>query len=122
MLIVCYYLLAIDSNDNKCTEEGEVFEYQEEEDQGHANQGNPSNFVAYLNPSFTPHDLLRIIKMHDFILLLLLNNNCWRLSSTSQLLSSLWMTPPLTPIYPPELGARWLSSMPLEKLVVEQKL
>jgi hypothetical protein len=54
MLIVCYYLLAIDSNDNKCTEEGEVFEYQEEEDQGHANQGNPSNFVAYLNPSFTP--------------------------------------------------------------------
>jgi hypothetical protein len=28
---VCFYLPAIDSNDNECTEEGEVFEYREEE-------------------------------------------------------------------------------------------
>jgi hypothetical protein len=30
-----------------CTKEGEVFEYQEE-DQGQANQGKPSKLVAYL--------------------------------------------------------------------------
>jgi hypothetical protein len=28
------YLLALDSNDTECTEEGEVIEYLEEEDQG----------------------------------------------------------------------------------------
>jgi hypothetical protein len=32
---------AIESNE-ECTEEGEVFEYQEEEDQGQATQGKPS--------------------------------------------------------------------------------
>jgi hypothetical protein len=35
---------AIDSNE-ECTEEGEVFEYQEEEDQGLASQGKPSNLM-----------------------------------------------------------------------------
>jgi hypothetical protein len=30
--------------------EGEVFEYQEEEDQRLANQGKPSKLDAYLNP------------------------------------------------------------------------
>jgi hypothetical protein len=39
---------AIESNDD-CAEEGEVFEYQEEGDQGQANQGKPST-CAYLNP------------------------------------------------------------------------
>jgi hypothetical protein len=38
----------IESNDVECTEEGEVFEYQEEEDQGQANQGKPSILDAYL--------------------------------------------------------------------------
>jgi hypothetical protein len=42
MLIVCVVdFSAIDSND-ECAEEGEVFEYQEEGDQGQANQGKPS--------------------------------------------------------------------------------
>jgi hypothetical protein len=36
-----FIFLAIDSND-ECAEEGEVFEYQEEGDQGQANQGKPS--------------------------------------------------------------------------------
>jgi hypothetical protein len=45
-----YYLLALDSNDTECTEEGEVIEYQEEEDQGQANQGKPSKLDAYPNP------------------------------------------------------------------------
>jgi hypothetical protein len=40
-LFVCYYFPAIESNE-ECTEEGEVFEYQEEEDQGQTNQGKPS--------------------------------------------------------------------------------
>jgi hypothetical protein len=39
---------AIESNDD-CAEEGELFEYQEEGDQGQANQGKPST-CAYLNP------------------------------------------------------------------------
>jgi hypothetical protein len=40
---VCLRFLfpAIESNDD-CAEEGEVFEYQEEGDQGQANQGKPS--------------------------------------------------------------------------------
>jgi hypothetical protein len=50
VLIYCYCLPAIDSNENECTEEGEIFEYQEEEDQGQANQGKPSKLVAYLIP------------------------------------------------------------------------
>jgi hypothetical protein len=42
MLIVCFYFfLAIDPND-ECAKEGKVFEYQEEGDQGQANQGKPS--------------------------------------------------------------------------------
>jgi hypothetical protein len=40
---------AIESN-KECAEGGEVFEYQEEEDQGQATQGKPSKLDAYLNP------------------------------------------------------------------------
>jgi hypothetical protein len=43
------FLPVIESNDTECTEEGELYEYQEEEDQGQANQGKPSILVAYLN-------------------------------------------------------------------------
>jgi hypothetical protein len=46
----CCFLPTIESNDDECTEEGEVYEYQEEEDQGLANQGKPSKLVAYLIP------------------------------------------------------------------------
>jgi hypothetical protein len=45
---VCYYLPAIDPIDKECTREGEIFEYQEEEDQGQANQGKPSKLDSYL--------------------------------------------------------------------------
>jgi hypothetical protein len=52
MLVTCaclyiycvFFFPAIESNE-ECTEEGEVFEYQEEEDQGLANQGKPSNLM-----------------------------------------------------------------------------
>jgi hypothetical protein len=61
---VCYYFSAIESNE-ECTEEGEVFEYQEEENQGQATQGKPSKVVAYLNPI---HLILQVaymfIKLH----------------------------------------------------------
>jgi hypothetical protein len=45
-------LSALDSNDAGFSEEGEVFEYQEE-DQGQADQGKPSKLVASLIPVFT---------------------------------------------------------------------
>jgi hypothetical protein len=41
LLCVCCCFPVIESNDD-CAEEGEVFEYQEEGDQGQANQGKPS--------------------------------------------------------------------------------
>jgi hypothetical protein len=49
MLVTCvcmyaFIFRAIDSND-ECAEEGEVFGYQEEGDQGQANQGKPSNLM-----------------------------------------------------------------------------
>jgi hypothetical protein len=46
MYIYCALLFfsTIEPNE-ECTEEGEVFEYQEEEDQGLANQGKPSNLM-----------------------------------------------------------------------------
>jgi hypothetical protein len=41
LCVIVVVFLAIESNDN-CAEEGEVLEYQEEGDQGQANQGKPS--------------------------------------------------------------------------------
>jgi hypothetical protein len=41
---VLLFFLTIESN-KEYAEEGEVFEYQEEEDQGLANQGKPSNLM-----------------------------------------------------------------------------
>jgi hypothetical protein len=52
MLVCSLFVIslpALESNDTECTEEGEVFDYQEE-DQGQANQGKPSKLVAYLIP------------------------------------------------------------------------
>jgi hypothetical protein len=47
-LLCAIIFLAIKLN-KKCTREGEVFEYQEEEGQGQATQGKPYKLVAYLN-------------------------------------------------------------------------
>jgi hypothetical protein len=51
---MCAYLYviifpAIELNEES-VEEGEVFEYQEEEYQGLANQGKPSKLDVYVNP------------------------------------------------------------------------
>jgi hypothetical protein len=48
-LLLLFLLPAIESNDTECNEEGEVYEYQEEEDQRLANQGKPSKLDACLN-------------------------------------------------------------------------
>jgi hypothetical protein len=66
MLIVCVVIFpAIESNDD-CAEEGEVFEYQEEGDQGQANQGKPSTCCIpepyyYIMHGFTSVFLICIV-------------------------------------------------------------
>jgi hypothetical protein len=53
-----YYLSALDSNDTESIEEGKVFEYQEEEDQGQATQGKPSTWCISESYCYTMHCLL----------------------------------------------------------------
>jgi hypothetical protein len=53
-LLCAFIFPAIESNE-ECTEGGEVYEYQEEEDQGQATQGKPSILDAYLNLSIHLH-------------------------------------------------------------------
>jgi hypothetical protein len=95
---MCAYLYviifpAIESN-KECAEEGEVFQYQDEEDQGLANQGKPSILDAYLNP------IHLLCRLHEGLLncmFLYCYSSCSNYivgsSSTSQLLSSFEMTP-----------------------------
>jgi hypothetical protein len=45
IFIVCYYFFPVIESNEECTEEGEIFEYLEEEDQGQATQGKPSNLL-----------------------------------------------------------------------------
>jgi hypothetical protein len=79
------FLPAVESNDIECTEEGEVYEYQEEEDQGEANQGKPSILVAYLILFTYLHVSPKFTKVHVFIYCYRpCSNYCW-LSSTSQI-------------------------------------
>jgi hypothetical protein len=47
-LLLLSLLPEIESNDTECNEEGEVYVYQEEEDQGLANQGKPPILDEYL--------------------------------------------------------------------------
>jgi hypothetical protein len=53
-IFICVLLFfpAIESN-KECTEEGEVYEYQDEEYQGQANQGKPSNLLHIWIPIYT---------------------------------------------------------------------
>jgi hypothetical protein len=70
----------------------EVFE-DFKDNQGQATQGKPSILVAYLDPSFTYASFFMFYAKcivfncyYPFIAIY------WRLGSTSQLLSSIWMT------------------------------
>jgi hypothetical protein len=67
---VVVYFPAIESNDD-CVEEGEVFEYQEEGDQGQANQGKPSTY-AYLNPIKSLCIILLLLLLLCIVLLIFL--------------------------------------------------
>jgi hypothetical protein len=49
-IYLCVIIFLVIELNEECTEEGEVYEYQHEEDQGQANQGKPSKLVAYLIP------------------------------------------------------------------------
>jgi hypothetical protein len=69
--LCCYYLPTLDSNDIECTEEGEVYEYQEEEDQGQATQGKPST-CAYLNPNNSLCMVLLLFSYYALFSILLL--------------------------------------------------
>jgi hypothetical protein len=84
---------AIESNE-ECAEEGEVFEYQEEEDQGLANQGKPSILDAYLIPI---HSLCRLHKGLLKYMFLYCYSSCsnYLLAQAPQakLISSFEMTP-----------------------------
>jgi hypothetical protein len=50
-------------NGNECIEEGEIFEYQEE-DRGQDEKGKPSKLVAYLILVLLLHVLKMFMKMH----------------------------------------------------------
>jgi hypothetical protein len=57
---------AIESNDD-CAEEGEVFEYHEEGDQGQANQGKPSTcFISESYHGTMHYSALTLTTMHCF--------------------------------------------------------
>jgi hypothetical protein len=103
---------AIESNE-ECTEEGGVFEYQEEEDQGLANH----KLDAYLNPI---HLLCRLHKGLLNCMFFYCYSSCSNYivgsSSTSQLLSSFEMTPLNTYSSPFSVVACWIAAKPLENL------
>jgi hypothetical protein len=65
---LCYQFPTIESNE-ECAEEGEVYEYQEEGDQGQANQGKPSTLLHIWILITLLHVSLSFIKVHGFMLL-----------------------------------------------------
>jgi hypothetical protein len=52
--LLCVIIFPTIESNEECAEEGEVFEYQEEENKRLANQGKPSILDAYLNPIHLP--------------------------------------------------------------------
>jgi hypothetical protein len=101
-MYVSFLFPAIESNDD-CAEEGEVFEYQEEGDQGQANQGKPSTCCiseSYMSLciALLLLPLLCIVFLYCYLPYVAIVGN---LAPQVDLLSSLKMTP-LTPIQYPE--------------------
>jgi hypothetical protein len=106
IVLVCLLLQfrsALDSNDTRYSKEGEIFEYQEEEDQGQAKKGKPYKLVAYLILVLLIACFIIVYENALFYVAIALTSNCWRLGSASQMISSSWMTPILTPTHSPEL-------------------
>jgi hypothetical protein len=44
-IYLCVVIFPMIESNEECTEEGEVYEYQDEEDQGQASQGKTSNLM-----------------------------------------------------------------------------
>jgi hypothetical protein len=120
-LFLVIFLPAIETNDTECTQEGEVFEYQEEEDQGQANQGKPSILDAYLI-LFT--SFAYFLKVYENAYFLYIAIVCVAiidgLPPQIKLLSSLGMTPFDTIQHPCSSGLM-VSIQAFGKLVVEHK-
>jgi hypothetical protein len=68
-LLCVFIFLAIESND-ECAEEGEVFEYQEEEDQGQAIKASHL-LVAYLNPIIAQCIILLLLLLLCIVFLII---------------------------------------------------
>jgi hypothetical protein len=75
--LYCYYLPVLDSNDTECTEEGEVFEYQEEEDQGQAIKASHL-LESYLNPITALCIILLLLLLLCIVFLILLIIPSWQ--------------------------------------------
>jgi hypothetical protein len=72
-LLCAFIFLAIDSND-ECAKEGEVFGYQEEGDQGQANQGKPSTcFISESYHGTMHYSTLLLLLCIVFLILLFIN-------------------------------------------------
>jgi hypothetical protein len=77
-LLFLSLLPAIESNDTECNKEGEVYEYQEEEDQGLANQGKPSILDAYLILLTYSACFIKVYQIACFyIAIVLVASTCW---------------------------------------------
>jgi hypothetical protein len=120
-LLSLFLLPAIESNDTECTEEGEVYEYQEEEDQGQANQGKPSILDAYLILfTYFAHFLKVYQNACFYIAIAIVAIICW-FSSTSQIVIILRDDPFETLIQHPCCSGLMFSIKAVGKLLVEPK-
>jgi hypothetical protein len=70
--LLCAFILPVIESNKECAEEGEIFEYQEEGDQGQATQGKPSTCCISESYYYTLRCLTPIfLIMHCFSILLL---------------------------------------------------
>jgi hypothetical protein len=55
MCAYCVLFFSVIESNDECAEEGEIFEYQEKEDQGQATQGKPSTCCISESYYYTLH-------------------------------------------------------------------
>jgi hypothetical protein len=120
-LLLLFLLPAIESNDTECNDEGEVYEYQEEEDQGLTNQGKPSILDAYLILFTYFAYFLKVYQIACFyIAVVLIAIICWlKLHKPNCYHPSRW--PLWTPIQYPCSSGLLVSSKAFGKPLVEPK-
>jgi hypothetical protein len=115
-IFICALLFfpTIESNE-QCTEEGEVYEYQDEEDQGQASQGKPSNLMHIWIPIYTFAYLLLLYESAwIYIAIVRVAIICWlRLRESNCYHPSRW--PPWLPILHPWTSGLLISNKALDK-------